>query len=747
MTIAQVSLGGVDPWGVLPSKLHPPRLRPDALHRTGVVQLLLATSAPCVVVRAGAGCGKTTAVRQWIEEDFRPTAWVNIDEGDNDPVVLLRHVVRALHELEPLPAVEAAIMTRSPQVEGAVLPALATALGGERAPFVLVLDDVHLLTRDRSVLVLTQLIDAIPDGSQIVLCGRAVPQVHFARRLVAGTAAEVTHRDLAFSDDEAMAVLGRSLPELDPETARLVVKQSEGWPAGIHLSVLALDRHPDPQRMVATFGGSDRRLADYLHDELLHYLPAEVRGFLVRTSILDRVSGPLCDAILGEQGSGDVLERLAASTNLFVVAFEDEPNWFRYHHLFAELLRAELRRTAPGDEPELHRRAATWLAREGFADAAVHHARLTGDDAFAAEIVYRQVIPVLTHGMMASLQRWLDGFPAATIQRHVLLALSAGWLDLTQGRPGTDHWLAIAESVRDDGPLPDGTVSLEVAVSALRMTSGLGGVKQTAESARTVKEAGPDGSPWWGLAWLIEANARQALGDLDDPVAAYEEAEVGSRGFPPAHVAAVAQLALACLRQDDGERGQALAREAAAELREQRLEGYGMLMMVHAAEAYAAARRGSLADASAAIVRAEALRASMGEVVPRSAVQFRLLLAEAEWLLGQHTAARHQLDQAVELLPVEPDALEFHRWARALGEHLESSASRESNLVAFGITTAELRVLEQLTTHRSFEEIGKQLYISRNTVKTHAISIYRRLGVSGRGAAVEKAIQTGLIDA
>ena len=346
----------------------------------------------------------------------------------------------------------------------------------------------------RSVTVLERLIDAVPSGSQIVLCGRSVPPIHFTRRLLAGDAAEIGRAELAFSDAEARAVAGSALADIDDTLLERLVSMIEGWPAGIHLAVLALHGHPDPERAVLALGANDRRLADYFHEELLQYLPETVRRFLVRTSVLERLSGPLCDAVLGETGSAEVLERLAASENHFVVGFDGEPEWYRYHHLFADLLVAELRRTAPGEESVSHRRAASWLSRHGFADAAVHHAQLVGDDAFAAEVLYQQVVATIRRGTLASLEHWWRGSPPPPSSSTPCSPWPAGWLDLTQGRPaGVEHWLEMLESLTYDGPLPDGTSSLAVAVAALRMTSGIGGVKQTAESARTVKEAGARG--------------------------------------------------------------------------------------------------------------------------------------------------------------------------------------------------------------------------------------------------------------
>jgi LuxR family maltose regulon positive regulatory protein len=742
---AQLTAERVDPWGVLGSKLHLPRLRRDALVRERLVDLFDATRGSCIAVSGGAGYGKTTAVRQWIERDARAAVWITVDRGDSDPVVFLRHVVRALGAIEPLPRVEATVMAQGPRIRDVVLPALAAALAEGMPSFVLVLDDVHLIDGDRSAGLLEWLIDAVPEGSQIVLSGRAIPPVHFFRRLIAGEATEIDQVTLAFGDDEARAVLADALPDLDAASVELLIEQTEGWPAGIHLAVLALARHPDARRAIGALGSSDQRLADYFHEELLNHQPEAVRRFLVRTSILERLSGPLCDAVLDAGGSAEMLRQLGSSGNQFVVAFGDA-DWFRYHHLFADLLLSELRRSAPSEEPALRQRAAAWLSANGFGEEAVTQARLGGDDAFAAEIIYREVIPALNRGTLASLERWLADIPAGTLQRHALFALAAGWLDLVSGRSaGVEHWLTTVESLTYEGPLPSGCASLDIAIAALRMTSGVGGVKQTAMRASEVKQAGPRGGPWWGLAWLLEANCRHAMDELADPVEAFEVAEVGSRSFPPAHVVAVAHLALAHLLSGDDDKGQEWARAAVDEMRTNGLDTMPLLGMVHCVDSFAEARRGMKTRARAAMARAESLLDTIGTSVPRGVVNQRLVLAETALLLADIAEVRRQLALITPLLVHEPDAHLFHDWAARLDEQVSETSARMKSLAAYGITAAELRVLEQLATHRSFDEIGRHLYVSRNTVKTHAISIYRRLGVSGRSAAVEKAVEAGLI--
>ncbi len=222
------------------AKLHPPRLRDDELPREVLVEALRAAQVPVIAVRAGAGYGKTTTVRQWIEVDERASAWLTVDDADNDVVSLLRHLVRALDGIEPLPEVEAVLASDRPRISEVVLPGLADGLAGFTQPFVLVLDDVHLLTSPAVGELLEWLVGVLPARSTVALVGRAMPPMRLTRHVVSDNAMVLRRGDLAFTARESHAVLARTVPDLSDDALEALIGRTEGWPAGLYLSVLAL---------------------------------------------------------------------------------------------------------------------------------------------------------------------------------------------------------------------------------------------------------------------------------------------------------------------------------------------------------------------------------------------------------------------------------------------------------------------------------------------------------------------------
>lgn len=430
------SVGESHGGDVVEAKLRTPTLRADQLPRTPLVRRLSEAIGPVVVVRAGAGYGKTTTVRQWVEEDPRPTAWVTVDEADNDPVVLLRHVVRALDRLTPLPEVEALLATEPPPFERGVMPALAQALVDGRAPSIVVLDDAHLLATEATGELLAWLVSVLPDGWILALVGRSMPQMHLTRLVVNHGSLVLRRDDLAFSSDECAAVVAHLLPGTSTDEATELFEATEGWPAGLYLSLLALKATPAPDAMLAGLATSARDLDAYFHEELLRNLAPDLRSFLVRTSVLDRLSGDLCDAVLEREGSAAQLRALSGSDNLFVIGLDDAPDAYRYHHLFADLLRTELRLSAPDDEPGLRVRAARWLSDHDEPDAAVHQALAAGDRALAAEIAWRHGVDFLQSGRVETVERWLARYSEDEMRQDPLLCLLAGWVAMVRGRGG-----------------------------------------------------------------------------------------------------------------------------------------------------------------------------------------------------------------------------------------------------------------------------------------------------------------------
>lgn len=734
-----------DPWGVVPQRLRPPVLRPDVLPRTDLVRHLTSATAPVVVLRAGAGYGKTTALAQWVAADPRAVGWVGLDPSDNDPVVLFRHVVRALADSGRDVAVAEGLLARTePQLARVVLPALAEALDVAEPSFLLVLDDVHVL-EDRTVCdLLERLLSAVPPGSTIALAGRSMPPLRLSRRVLDGTATELGREDLAFSDAEAAELLALALPDLPGPVADQLVRRTEHWPAGLHLGVLALRDHPDPPQVVEGLLSGDRLAAEYLQEEVLDRVGPPLQDFLLGAACLDRLSGDLCDEALERRDSRQVLQELSDSGNLFVVAVDTDPDAFRIHHLFAELLVAELRRRDPAREVRIRARAAAWHDRHGESDPAVRQALDTGDLDLASRMLFRQIAPAFVRGEGASLQRWIDSFPASRIHQDGLLALAAAWSATIHGRrTELERYLAAARAAEVNGPLPDGTASFEVALAALEVVVGVDGVKGIAANADLVRGAGRTGSPWWTLATSVGATCR-SLTSNDDPAEPLRAAEVETRGAPAMHAVTLAQLAIAHFRAGDVRDGHRRSGEALAEVRAAGLEHYSMIAIVYCAAAWSAALRNDRVAHDHARERVTGFLEMMNDVVPRFVVQSHLVFTEASLVLRDVDDALRCLEVATGALPMEPDAVVLHEWV----DELERRADRLRGYhEVLDLTAAERRVLEQLVTHRSLGEIGEQLFVSRNTVKTHTLSIYRKLAVSGRSDAVERARALGLVDA
>lgn len=735
------------PVGVVWSKLRMPRLPKDVIDRRRPRAILeSARSRPLLVVRAPAGYGKTTAVRQWLESEIRPSAWVTLDAGDNDPVVLVRHLLCALAKLEPLPEAERMLTSPGPLSPEALLSALSSDIESGRKPFVLVLDDVHVVVDPDSARLVGVLTHLVPEGSQLVLVGRSTTRLDIEHTIHATDALELEWGDLLYDEAEGVELLSRSLPHCGLDTYRDIMARTEGWPAGVHLAVLALRDSGERTPSLPGSGRMDRRTMRYFEAELLRALDPETREFLLRTSVLEQLCAPLCNATLEVRGSGSLLEELTADGNLFISGLGDDPVWYRYHPVFSDMLLTELRRIHPEEEASLRRRATEWLATHGLDDAAVRQAVATGDTEYAAAILYGRLHDGFKDGRVASIARWLDLFPASALRRDPLLMLSAAWTALTTGRrEEMAYWLELLESAVWVGPLPDGTVSFEVGLAALLMTLSCGGAKATAENARVVREAGPQGSQWYELACLLGSVAEHVAGQVDDPVETFQRVELATRGTRAIHAVALSHLAHAELVAGQLAAGLEHAELAYEESYRGGTADYPMAAMVHCVRSYAAAFRGQSEKSERSGRLGRQQIALMNETVPRAGIHFRLILGDAALALGNLDVARADLEEAEALLPFEPDAVLLHDWVDALRKRIDRLASTSGPGSAEALTPAEQRVLEMLPTHLSLEEIAERLYVSRNTVKSHTVSIYRKLAVGRRGEAVERALSLGLL--
>src|SRR5215472_10620690 len=419
------------------TKFHVPRAgfvpRPRLLAR-----LAAGIDRGLTVVCTPAGFGKTTLLGDWTRRSRRPAAWLSLDAGDNDPARFWRYVIAALERVRPGACAPVGALLRGPHeppleaVVTAVINGLMTVPGGD--PVVLILDDYHLIEAPSVHDSVTFLLDQLPPGLRLVLASRVDPPLPLARRRAGGQLAELRAADLRFALEETAAFLAEATGlDLPPLLVATLQDLTEGWAAGVQLAALSLQGHSNPAQFVATFAGSNRYVLDYLTEEVLARQPGNVVRFLLETSVLERLSGPLCDAVTGRSGSQAQLEALERA-NLFMVPLDDERRWWRYHHLFADLLRTRLTHEQPRQVPELHRRAAAWHEEHGSADEAVRHALAAGEPDWAARLVERHVEGLLRRSEGATVRRWLSALPAASVRARPRLCLAQTITAVVGGR-------------------------------------------------------------------------------------------------------------------------------------------------------------------------------------------------------------------------------------------------------------------------------------------------------------------------
>ena len=413
---------------LLATKLHVPRPQPGFVPRPRLVQALgegLARGR--MLVCAPAGFGKTALLADWARGDGRTVAWLGLDDGDSDPARFWRYVVAALEGARP--GLAGRVGPPPPRSFEGLVTALINELAADPGPdeVLLVLDDYHLVDSGPVHKLVAFLLENLPPGLRVVVSSRSDPPLPLARLRARGQLAELRAADLRFTPEEAAALLGETAgPGLPGTAAEALVARTEGWAAGLQLAGLSLRGHADPAGFVAAFSGSHRFVLDYLADEVVDDQPGEVRAFLLETSVLERLTGGLCDAVTGRAGSQAMLEQIERA-GLFLVPLDEVRGWWRYHDLFADLLRARLQAEQPGRALALHRAAAAWCEEHDLADDAVRHALAAGEAAWAARLVERHVEELLGRSERVTLHRWLSALPAESVRDRPRLCLAQAY--------------------------------------------------------------------------------------------------------------------------------------------------------------------------------------------------------------------------------------------------------------------------------------------------------------------------------
>ena len=420
------------------------------------------------IISAPAGSGKTSLLRAWADRPEQPRrlAVVSVQRDQHDAQQFWLALLSAVRQAASTGRAEPPAAT--PDFNGqAITDRVLSELADQRGRLFLVIDDLHELHSPDALAQLTRLLTHLPGDVHAILATRRDLPLHLHQLRLAGELAEIRAADLRFSDPETRKLLDASGIALSEAGAALLHQRTEGWAAGLRLAAISLADHPDPERFVAEFSGSDRTVAEYLLAEMLDRQPADVQQLLLRTSLLDRVNGELADLLTGRRGSERILLDLE-DANAFVISLDPQRTWFRYHHLFADLLRLELRRTLPAEVPALHLRAAEWFIQHGQAVDAIRHTEAAGDWPGAARLLADHSFSLTLDGQTQTIQALLRAFPPGA--DHPELALVRATVDLVQGRlDETTAHLAVAETYAETAPA-DRQRRLRMAIAALKLS-------------------------------------------------------------------------------------------------------------------------------------------------------------------------------------------------------------------------------------------------------------------------------------
>jgi len=725
------------------SKFHAPRLRPGIVVRDALVERLATAQVQVITVAAPPGYGKTTLMAQWAARIGSRVAWLSCDEGDNDPVVLLSALAAALDRIEPVdPAIFSALASSGGDIT--MIPKLISAAASVKAPVAVLLDHVEAITNRQCLYTIAEFALRLPPGWQLALASRNALPLPTARLRADGGILEVTADDLAMGPLEADSLLKGAGVEARNAGLNDLVQRTEGWPAGLYIAALAIKSGSQNDDVGVTFTGDDIYMSDYLRSELLDRISDAEASFLTRTSVLDRMCGSLCDAILAEKGSAAVLEQLEAR-NLLIIPLDRRREWYRYHHLLRDLLNAELRRREPDLIQDLHFRAAAWFEANGMAEAAIDHAQAAGDYDRVARLILELQQPVWASGRVETVLRWMEwlrDIPSA--EHYGAIAVHASLISALLGRPGeAELWAAAAERASPDGVLPDGS-TMEATLAYLRTILCRNGTGEMRRDARIAWEGLSPASPYRatmlqteGISYLLEGDLARA-----EPVLARAlDLATHAGSLPLVGVILAEQCSLAADRNDWSE-VTALAQRAVAIAETGQFGDYWTSALVYAWASRDAAHRGELSQARSYLGRAARLRPMLTYALPVVSVQALLEMTRCYIALADPGGATAVLDQVDHILRQRPDLGLLPKLAGELRASLATAGPRGAG--ASSLTAAELRLLPLLSTHLSYREMGERLFVSKNTVKSHAYSAFRKLGVSSRSEAVNRIHELGL---
>jgi LuxR family maltose regulon positive regulatory protein len=742
------------PLVILRSKVALPVLRPEHVSRPRLVAALESGELRrLTVIEAPAGFGKTRLLVEWCRgrPPAAPIAWLSLDEFDNDPVTFWTYIVHALRAALPGRFGRSldALAQPNASLTRAVLPPLLNELWEAGDDTWLVLDDFHVIADVDCIESFRFFIDRLPPMLHIILATRSDPPLGLARLRARGMLTELRAADLRFTLDEAATFLNGSLGlDLSHDDLDQLQERTEGWAAGLYLAALSLRDHPDPRGFIATFAGQARHLVDYVGGEVLDRLSEADREFLVQTAILEQVTAPLCNTVLESDDAAARL-RAMAQRNLFVFPLDEAWTWYRYHPLFRELLLVELERRFPERIPVLHRRAAAWYRAAGDAPAAMHHALAAPAPDLAGDLFLAHAVVLMQQARLATVKGWLEALPDEAIASRPPLGLAAAWIAGQTGYSSgvVTRRIATAAAGPDVGPFFLGEHSLAAAVALTRSTfpvDDVGGA--VADGERAVADAS-DPNTWsfllaraaLGRALYLAGRAAEAQPVLEEalraPLAGQQVAGT---------TRAMATLALVCLELGEEARAGELARRSV-----RTYQDWGISISVgpwlnHVALSMVLVREGRLEEAEATLAEGVEPLLDWLRGWPLFHALALLALAPVRHGLGHTGAARALVEEARAALRGCPGPgmlpARLAEVERGLGRQPRRVTGLREDL-----SEAELRILRLLASDLTQREIGRELYLSVNTVKSHTRAIYTKLDAASRPEAVARARALRLI--
>lgn len=724
--------------------LSPPRggtVQRDAV----LAQLEARRDAPLILIIAPAGFGKTTLMHQLADRVGR-SAYLRITPRHDDAAVLMQDLALALGAVAPLPeGILGRISGRSLEPGLQAASRLAEAIGDLRGPALVLLDDIHLLTDRRAVDAVAVFGDQLPPGFQLVAAGHAASALRLTgmasmRRLV-----ELGESDLVFGDGEIRTLASQLGLELDASDVAALLDRTKGWPVAVSLALGSLASSVQAGGRPAAL--IDRSVADYIRTELLDPLDPQRRSWLLRSSVLDVMTGPLCDHALEATGSLGRLRALEHSS-LLVRAIDHAATRYRYHPLLRDRLRDELEVVEPEAGRTIAARAAMWCHEHGDPLEALEYARRSEDRDLAARLLAQEVWPLHWSGRIATLERWVAWYDREGIRdRYPSVAVLAGFIFAIDGRRHeSEIWLAAAESSLEGArPMPDGSTATAW-VAVLRGMLAMRGVDAVEADAGTALAGMRPDSPFMPGVRLLAAVASVLAGRFDEAAGRVREAVelAQARGAMPGFAMASGIEAALAVRGGHEQLAAKRIGYALDRLEDAGLRDYVLTCLLRAVAARVAVSTGSTGEARQHLAHVHRLRPLMTASTPWLSVPARLEAMEAHIGLRDVASARTLMREVDDILRLRPQLGVLVADAAAMRARLTKMT--EAGVAHWTLTAAELRVLQYLPTHLTFAEIAERLYVSPHTIKSQAVAIYSKLGVSSRRAAIEAAVEYGLLD-